>query len=432
MGVYEFGLKMLKAEFRQCAFFMVSIVISNAVLFNLFNLIYNGEFVTAGYGDKYYPIYAGIVLIAMVVAMILVFFTNSYFIIKKTKEVAIATLSGRSPGEIASMIGYQNVILLGISLVIGFAFGIIIMPLFLLAMYSALGIQGSIFAFSLEGLLYTLMVVVMEFIWIILINVGFAFRREIKDLMSEQEQRYTPFVEKFKIPAIIYWIGLLLPYGAFAYICFGEVVDTEKILYMENVISFSTSFACVFIIFYIPRFLTNLKKKKGFKNKILLMVTSNLQYSIRKAGYIVGILLLTSVNFIVIASKSADAPLVKMLAITALVVVLILLSLVLIYKVAIEAENRKRGFKQLLLVGYTLDEIRRIIVKEIGWFYGIVITIPVSYIALLCVAAIQSRIMTISFAINCVGAFLLIMLISYGASMIIYKKIVIGYLKNSK
>ncbi|MGL5151678.1 MAG: FtsX-like permease family protein [Clostridium sp.] len=428
MGVYTFAKQMLKAEIRQCIFFVVSIIISNAVLFNLFNLMYNGEFVTFKHGDANYMGYAAITLMVMVIVMVLVFFTNSYFIIKKSKEIAIATLSGRTPGEIASIIGYQNIVIISVGLGLGIVFGIIMMPIFLKIMYSTLGITGSIFTISLEGLMYTSIIVVMEFIWIVMINMGFAFRKEIKDLISMQQSQYTPFKVKYKVPGAIYWIGSLLPGIILLATFFMKVPNNEKYSIIENVILSCSFIACLAIMFHVPVILENFKKKRGYKNRITLMVTSNLQYSFRKIAYIVGIQIVYSINFIVMACKLSDSPLIKMFAIISLVVTTILIALILIYKVAIEAENRKRNFKQLILIGYTNEEVRKIIVGEMVWLYSIIIGIIVYYMIVICAAAIISEVMVISFAINSICMFIAVMLIAYIISVHIYKKSVFKYL----
>lgn len=442
MGIKDFAISMLKRDIKQFKLYIVSIVISIAVVFNLFNLLYNGQFTAMG--DISFMFNSMITFMTIAIAIMFVFFTNRYFLIKKTKEIGISLISGRNVYEIGSMIEIQNCIILGIGLALGVIFGILTMPLFLFIMYSALGVTGSYFSLSLEGLYYTAAVIIMEFIWIILINFGYIYRQEVKDLLVNEQRMYEPDRRKFKFKPWVYLLVYILPIFILGILLF-QNISKNDFSQFTNIIIIQAAFGLLGMFqYYIPFKFHEVKSKKFIRDRYKLLAFSNLEYSLRKAALIIlafGMTSITLISFLcngltqglekLIPAKTLEiiAAKTNSLTIISYVLILLLISITLIYKVAIEAENRKRNFKQYLILGYTKLEILKVASLEMKYFYGLITFTPLLYIGVMVASQVYAEVISLNLASFIVGSYLLIMLLTYVTSNYIYRRIVLNYIE---
>lgn len=190
MGLYNFGLRMLKADLKLCVLYVISIIFSTAVIFNFFNIMFNSNFSVID--SNYSMIYKMEALGIIFIAILFVFFCNSYFITGKAKGLSIVSLSGISIYRLIELLLYQTFIIMIIALPLGLLIGISIMPTFILLMYKILGISGSVWIFSMQGFVCTIAVMAMEVFFLVLVNAGYAYKKDIKDLLAVEKQLYTP------------------------------------------------------------------------------------------------------------------------------------------------------------------------------------------------------------------------------------------------
>ena len=86
MGCIKFSLRMLFKSIKQCIFYIVSMVFAIMVIFNIFNLLYNNDFVS----KDHYGTFSLLTVIILLVSLFLIAFANMYFISGKAKELSIA------------------------------------------------------------------------------------------------------------------------------------------------------------------------------------------------------------------------------------------------------------------------------------------------------------------------------------------------------
>ena len=143
MGTMKFALHMLKADFKRNLFYCGSLVFSTIVVFVFFNMTanpnYGGD--PTGRSNSFTTILS---LIVVVIAMVMAFFANSYYLSGKSKELAIESLSGGSVLTLANYILTQNTVLMAIAIPIGLVIGYLCVPLLNTYLYGQLGVSDNV------------------------------------------------------------------------------------------------------------------------------------------------------------------------------------------------------------------------------------------------------------------------------------------------
>ena len=302
------------------------------------------------------------------------------------------------------------------------------MPIVNKIAYMSLGKTGDPLAFSSTGFTLTMAIIVLQFIMMILVDMGYVYRREIVDLIREKKTMYERDDRKFKIPNSIYIKIYFLP---LLILLFPISIRDKSILYNHGILI--ALIGMVGIVRYVlPKIIITLKQKKYLYEKIKLQSLSNLHYSLRKANYLV-IILVVSVNLLIkVICENNDEPQIRTVTIAAYIVVTLLMAVTIIYKVFIEGINRKNSFKQLKLIGYTNKDIRKIILEEEIYFYGIILSIPLFHIIILLLTNVAAGNIDSGNGIFLIGIYLGAYLLSFIISVIGYKKIIFDYLREEK
>ena len=435
MGNIRFAMNMLYKDIKQCMFYIVSMIFSTAVIFNIFNLIYNEDFTSPGidvsgnlYGttvNNSYLTFSVIALIVICVGVLLSSFANQYFIYGKTKELAIAVLSGRSVFAVGGILTIQNAVLAFIGMVGGLILGFMVMPLINIVTYKSIGQPINSMAFSSLGFMITFIIIVLQFIMMILVDVGYVYRREVVELISEKKIVYERDKRNFKVYGLIYIIIYFMP----LYIFFTSASKEDKASSYAYAIYISLVGMSGIVKYVLPQFIMYIKRKKYLYNKIKLQSISNLHYSLRRANLLVLILAISASLLIQFICKGNNMPQVTSVTTAAFIVVILLMAITIVYRVFIEAMNRKNTFKQLMLVGYKKDEIGTIIFQEIIYLYLIILLIPLFHIVIMLISNISVGVISGGLGLLIIGAFIGTYLLSFIISLIGYRKIIFDYLK---
>lgn len=418
MGIYAFANKMLRVNFKQCVFYLVSIVFSVGIIFNAVNLMCNEDFIafSSNTGD----ITSMIVFALTIVAVLFIFYANAYFINGKTKELAIAALSGVWSFKLSSLLLFQNLILEIIGSFFGILFGLAIMPLFLWFMYRILGITGSLWSFSLQTFLGTLLIVAIQFFYVSFGDFMYLSKKEIKDLLIEQRQVYKPDTRMIKFPPTLYLIVYLIP---IVLLFINSKTMNVSALSFLNII-FSVVGIQGVVSYYLPKKVLELKKKRYISDKIKIITLSNLHYSLRSLSILIIFLSVCSVILICMIGLLKYSPSLEVLSITSYICIVALIAISILYKTLIEVENRKYIFKQLKLIGYTSKEIIKIIKEEVMLFYLISAGLPLFHILIYIITFKGAGILSIKMSIALLSVYISIFLITSIFSFILYKRII--------
>ena len=423
MGVHKFAIKTLKSDKKQSLFFICSIMLSVAVVFNIFNIIYNKNLME--FQKQYFDIFNIIALSIIIVTIFFIFFASSFFLLNKSKELGIAALSGLSTFNLSSILITQTLIIVAIAVALGLVVGFIISPMFLSAMFTAIGITGNLLEVSKEGMFLTIVFIIVLGMYVVLFNWGYVYRTELIDLVNAKKKVTEPDDRMVKIPKLTYLIVFLLP-SIFLFI---RIDEPEK-AFLAFVVMLITTYGTQGTIRYlIPYKILEYKKKYFFDDKLKIISLSNLYYSLRRAIPLVVILAIGSTLSISLIGSYYDVAAVKYICVFAYVLITILISISIIYKVMIEVyNNRRNSFLQLKMIGYNKDQIINIILQEIILFNLVIIGAPLFHIIILLITYVRVNIMTLGLALMLLGIFLGCYMISGIISYLGYKKIVISYL----
>ena len=421
MGCIKFSLRMLFKSIKQCIFYIVSMVFAIMVIFNIFNLLYNSDFVN----KEHYGTFSLLTVIILLVSLFLIAFANMYFISGKSKEMSIAILSGRSVYNVGTILTIQNMIICIIGIVLGLLAGVGIMPIINTIVYKSAGLEVNPYAFSSLGFLLTSLIIIIQFVFMILVDMGYAYRKEIIDLIKGESNTIDiPITRTKDLEESIKLAG-----GFSGWYGIPKKKDNEKRKRRKNYI---------FIFIYILPMLS-LLLPINIDNKSQIVITtsflsiigillSNLLYSLRKVKFLIIVAIVSSV---ILINLMADKDLLgyeKIITLITFIITVSIMALATNYKVFIEAVNRKRIFKQLFLIGYTGDKIKRIVGEEVIFLYGLLLLIPIPQILGVLICNMLSGGIGISFGILIIliyfGVFVLSGLISiWGYKNIIFKAI---------
>lgn len=372
MGITGFITKILKRDYKQTSYLIISLTISFIIVFNIFNIC-TIDIMQANNMQE--NIVLGIIILSVTaVSMFLGCYLNQVFLERRRSEMAMQMVCGVSIGEILGGVLFQTLIISGISIILGFGIGFLISPIFNNLVYSMLGVSGSPYFISMKGLVVSLVIIFMQIIVIIMINISICYRNELVNLVKSSGNNYIPKRKINRFLSILTIISLLAPIIVFF---IRENRSKEEMFTILTFLSQYTSLALVLVIgFTIPWIIEILSKSKFGVNKICVVVVRNFSYMLEKSvPIVIAYILIVQGYFVVAISKQSDPKAVVMGQI-GFGLVLILLAISLGFKVVYEAIRRKSSFKNLYLLGYKKFEIMKLINLEMILYYLLLIILP--------------------------------------------------------
>ncbi|MGL5151598.1 MAG: FtsX-like permease family protein [Clostridium sp.] len=417
MGSLKFALKMVLSDMKQSICYTVATFLAVTVIFNIFNIIYNPEVM----GENILKtIDVSIIALLVILACVLfISFANSYYLIEKTKDVAVAAISGRTFVEVAIILCVQNLGLGLIGTVLGITIGSLLVPFFVGTLYSSLGVIGNINVISKESYVFTFIIMGMQFLAIGLIDAGYAYRKEIKELMNMKSgsanRDTTPFK---KVPNKFFIVLYLLPLITFL---FGLEAKEASVI-MGVLLPIGIVGAAFILQIYIPCEIVKIRRK--VKDPVKFISLSNLHYSIKKSGFLIISLMIGTLALMGNVASSITEQL-RIISLCAYYLVMFLMNIALIYKFIGDAFSKIQNYKQLKLIGYNLNQIKRIIRDEIVFFFGIEIVITSVLLLSTILPCYVGGALSLKASIAAFLSFLIMQGISIVISYFSYKNIVI-------
>ena len=248
--------------------------------FNLLWRIYNEILGNTISGGSFSQVLA---LMVIVFAIFNCVFANNFFIAGKTNEIAIYELSGEGVFGIAGYLLVQNFIIILISIIGGFTLGYFFNGLFNSLVYAKMGIVGDIYHISHDGFIWGIVVIGTELFALTMVNTGFAYRTDIKDLLNS-ENSMNLNVKPDRIPSLVYWLLYLVPF----IIYFNIDLDASKFMVYTVIGLFG-------INGLLKKGLSELiikRQKNHLNSKHSLIAYGNLSATIKKSGLLLNMLVL--------------------------------------------------------------------------------------------------------------------------------------------
>lgn len=435
MNICIFLLKILKKNSKKNMLYLISIMFPVVIIFNLMNIITNSKFFAEDASEE-------IMFLLTLLVCVFTFYSNSYFVMGKSKEMAVIELSGIWPSKLARMLLFENIIIEIISCLIGILMGIAVMPFFLLIMYNIAGKSGSLWIISPSAIWGTIAILALQIGYVTLGDYGYASSREIIDLMNVSKKvRIKDNDISISISQILTTLNLNKKHRVDKSKVYNLKIDNYLIIYLFPIVFvlLSPGHIPVFVaailsmmctIYSIPGILKHsipekileLKNEKYLDDKIKLISLSNLYTSLRQLKFLI-ITLVIAIEMLLYFISISNSPRLKAVCIISYVTIILLVAGSILYKIIIETDNKKRTFMQLSLIGYTTDQIKKIIKEEFKLYYSIIISLPLFHILIFFTLFKKSGILPIKLLLLMLFIFLLVFFIVGIVSYNTYKKL---------
>ncbi|WP_066875194.1 FtsX-like permease family protein [Clostridium mediterraneense] len=159
MGITGFITKILKRDYKQTSYLIISLTISYIIVFNIFNICTIDIMQANNIQEN---IVLGMIILSVTaVSMFLGCYLNQVFLERRRSEMAMQMVCGVSVGQVLGGVLFQTLIISGISIILGFGIGFLISPIFNNLVYSMLGVAGSPYFISIKGLVVSLVIIFM-------------------------------------------------------------------------------------------------------------------------------------------------------------------------------------------------------------------------------------------------------------------------------
>ena len=208
MGKINFFVKMLKLDIKTCIAYVLSLSIGFVILFNVFNLFFLEEIKAENGEDRIF--FGGMVLIITAIILLLGYYSNSFFLSRRGREVGVELVSGLSLVDLSVSFIVQNTILSGLATLIGVIGGILVSPIFNTLAFNLIGISGEKFYIAQDGIICTVMVIIIQILFVAAFDVGYGHRSEICDLIKSKNKGYKPKKKIYQLLKQLYILLCLL------------------------------------------------------------------------------------------------------------------------------------------------------------------------------------------------------------------------------
>ena len=391
MGIYKFIRKIFKANFNKNIFYIITIAITTAFIFNMINIStnkyidnetvysYEGTYIDANgeiqeYGEKFSAA-AGMGPSLLLLVGITCFFSafcNGKHIRRKGKELAFILSNGGSLVDLGRYLIYTNGCCYLIGAGVGVLLGIGSTPIFNGIIYWISGINAPLFVCEFSYVWLTLLYIAVQFFAIVTLNFGYAYRNEVIDLIKGGNAKN--FVDKRNVrtPGFIFFLIYLTPIILTIWI--SKIKGGEIAIYFVAYLGLLGLYGT--IKYFIPKMIIFLKKKRFmFKNNRIIYVSNFMNSLSKSIVYLIAMSICFN-NQIYSVVDLYDIPVLNGMAIFGVVITSMVVGTTLIYSIFVDTEDRIPTYNQLRILGYNKKDIEKIIYKEAGLFFTLGILLP--------------------------------------------------------
>ena len=416
MGTMKFALRMLKADFQKNLFYGGSLVFSTAVVFVFFNMTANPNY--SGMTDMSRTSFSMVLaLVVVVIAMVLAFFANSYYLNSKTKELAIETISGGSVLTLANFLLTQNMVIMLFAIPFGLGLGYLVIPLINMILYPQMGVTAPVWQVYGSGLGYTIVSLVTEMVWLVVIDTGCAYRTEVKDLLEAEHTLQNKEKAAIRIPSVVFLAIYLLPVVLFL------VLEVNSDLYLAS--AFIGLFGISGMLKKVLPGLIMRLEKRYLNHKHRLPALGNLHHLIKQLTILMMTIIFAVTLLVCFMSSYINDFRQLVIIVMSYVVLTILIAVSIVYKVLIEAAKRKKSFLHMKMLGYVTADLKKIIAEELIGLFSIIIILPMIYVGLIFARFCMAGLMDGRFAIGISAFYMGVILLSGVLSYFLYVHLVL-------
>lgn len=166
MGLFNIALKNIKRNFRNYFLYFVSMVFSIMIYFTFVSIEYNTQVQKViDNSEKFSVVFKASSIVIIVFVTVFIWYSNSFFIRNRKKEIALYSLLGIRKKQIGTMIFYENIFMGITALLSGIIIGSLLSKLFIMLLIKLMGFSADIsFMIPLKAVLNTAVVFIILFL----------------------------------------------------------------------------------------------------------------------------------------------------------------------------------------------------------------------------------------------------------------------------
>lgn len=190
MGLIDIAFKNIKRNFYNYFLYFASMVFSIMIYFTFTSIQYNTEVQKiVGASINFSSIFKASAIVIAVFVAIFIWYSNSFFIKKRKKEVALYSLLGIRKKQIGRMLFYENIVMGIAALVAGIVIGSLLSKLFIMILIKLMGFSANIsFMIPLKAVINTCVIFIILFLITSLHGYRLIYKFKLIELFKAESQ----------------------------------------------------------------------------------------------------------------------------------------------------------------------------------------------------------------------------------------------------
>ena len=414
MGIIKLALISLKKDMSKSIFYFLTFFLTTIFIFSFFNLTFN-PYAGINLGKDDTTLVTPIAVFVIVIAMLCVFLANNFYVSHKGKEISIILMSGASIYQLGFYLFIQVFIIMLTAIPLGLAVGYLLIPTINSIFLITFNYHGEGFYLANQTLVATLSIVGFEVLWCSMLNLGYCVRSTITSMLHEENKIDLSGLKAPQFSKKLFIILYLLPV-----IIFWFIKDSTSYMFIAL---FGVVGVFGIVKQVLPDWLRKRQSNESLENPVDLIALGFFHSDLQKVFALVIISLMASIILTCLTVYALNQPLVSMVSLMSYLSVMILMSLTIVFKVGMELFKRKANYENLARLGFSLEQLKLIIKKEMTYFYGVILLLPLFYQVIMLINLLFRNQITIYLFIIILVIQIVPILISYLLSLRLYQTI---------
>lgn len=217
MGLFDIAAKNIKRNFYNYFLYFVSMIFSIMIYFTFSSIEYNTQVQKViGSSISFYSVFKASAIVIAVFAAIFIWYSSSFFIRKRKREIGLYSLLGIRKRQIGRMLFYENMVMGAAALAAGIFAGGLLSKLFIMLLIRLMGFSADIkFMIPLKAVINTAAVFMVLFLITSIHGYTLIYRFKLIELFKAESQgdREPKVSVLFSILSVLligggYWIYL--------------------------------------------------------------------------------------------------------------------------------------------------------------------------------------------------------------------------------
>ena len=281
MGLFDIAFKNIKRNFYNYFLYFASMIFSIMIYFTFTSIEYNTQVQkVVGSSINFAAVFKASAIVIAIFVGIFIWYSNSFFIRKRKKEVAMYSLLGIRKRQIGAMLFYENVVMGIAALVTGILSGGLFSKLFIMLLIRLMGFSANItFMIPAKAVLNTAIVFIILFLITSIHGYRLIYKFKLIELFKAESQgEKAPKISVLASVASVLLIGV----GYWVY-----MQPLSSFTFLAIFITLGLTIIGTFMLFSsLTLFIIKLSKenKRKYYKGINMIGTSQLLYRIKASA----------------------------------------------------------------------------------------------------------------------------------------------------